>query len=142
MSRNLTVAQFASNKNSYVGLLITTASIVWFYTSFILYCHQNTTVAFFFFKEKTAQSFPWSNSDDTVRHVIARCHFLNALQLKHEISLIKASCVIMEFCSFASVVGGTCGPSPENPNIVHFVDLKIVAVNMRLSKCGLGQHFH
>ena len=31
----------------------------------------------------------------------------------------------MAFCSFASLVGGTCGPSPENPNVVvHFVDLK------------------
>ena len=30
----------------------------------------------------------------------------------------------MAFCSFASLVGGTCGPSPENPYIVHFVDLK------------------
>ena len=30
----------------------------------------------------------------------------------------------MAFCSFASLVGGTCGPSPENANIVHFVDSK------------------
>jgi len=30
----------------------------------------------------------------------------------------------MAFCSFASLVGGTCGPSPENPNVVHFVDSK------------------
>ena len=30
----------------------------------------------------------------------------------------------MAFCSFASLVGGTCGPRPENPNVVHFVDLK------------------
>ena len=28
----------------------------------------------------------------------------------------------MAFYSFASLVGGTCGPSPENPNVVHFVD--------------------
>ena len=40
------------------------------------------------------------------------------------LSLIIASCVRMAFCSFASLVGGTCGPSPENTNIVHFVDLK------------------
>ena len=26
--------------------------------------------------------------------------------------------------NFASLVGGTCGPSPENPNVVHFVDSK------------------
>ena len=31
----------------------------------------------------------------------------------------------MAFWSFASLVGGTCGPSPENPHVVvHFVDLK------------------
>ena len=30
----------------------------------------------------------------------------------------------MAFCSFASLVGGTFGPSPENPNVVHFVDSK------------------
>ena len=41
---------------------------------------------------------------------------------KHE--MIVASCVIMTFCSFVSLVGGTCGPSPENPNVVHFVYLK------------------
>ena len=27
--------------------------------------------------------------------------------------MIVASCVVMSFCSFASLVGGTCGPSPE-----------------------------
>ena len=27
--------------------------------------------------------------------------------------MVVASCVIMAFCSFASLVGGTCGPSPE-----------------------------
>ena len=27
--------------------------------------------------------------------------------------MLVASCVIMAFCSFASLVGGTCGPSPE-----------------------------
>ena len=30
----------------------------------------------------------------------------------------------MAFCSLASLVGGMCGPSPENPNVVHFVDFK------------------
>ena len=30
----------------------------------------------------------------------------------------------MSFCSFASLVGGACGPSPENPTVVQFVDLK------------------
>ena len=77
------------------------------------------------FKKKTAQSFHCSNSDDTVRHVHARCRFLEVLQLKHEISSIIASCVIMAFCSSDwSLVGGTCGPSPENPNVVHFFDSK------------------
>ena len=38
--------------------------------------------------------------------------------------MIIASCVRMAFCSFASLVGGTCGISPENTNVVHFVDLK------------------
>ena len=30
----------------------------------------------------------------------------------------------MASCSFASLVGGICGPSSENPNVVQFVDLK------------------
>ena len=30
----------------------------------------------------------------------------------------------MSFCSFASLVGGACGPSAENSNDVKFVDLK------------------
>jgi len=47
-----------------------------------------------------------------------------SIKLMHEIFLIIALCVIMAFCSFASLVSGTCGPSPENPNVVHFVDLK------------------
>ena len=38
--------------------------------------------------------------------------------------MIVASCVIMAFCSFASLVGGTCGPSPENPTVAHFADSK------------------
>ena len=45
-----------------------------------------------------------------------------AIIKKHE--MIVASCVIIAFCSFASLVGGTCGPSPENPNVLHFVDSK------------------
>ena len=38
--------------------------------------------------------------------------------------MIVAPCVILAFCSFESLFGGTCGPSPENPNVVHFVDSK------------------
>ena len=38
--------------------------------------------------------------------------------------MIVAFCVMMTLCSFACPVGGTCGPSPENPNVVHFVDSK------------------
>ena len=112
-----------------MGLLITTASIVWFCRRSILYCQQNTALVLKKKQKqkqkKPAQSFPCSNSDDTVRHVHARCRFLEVLQLQHEISLIIASCVIMPFGSFASLVGGTSGSSPENPNVVvHFVDLK------------------
>ena len=41
-----------------------------------------------------------------------------------QLPFLIVSSVIMPFCSFASLVGGTCGPSLENPNVVHFVDLK------------------
>ena len=37
--------------------------------------------------------------------------------------MIVAPCVIMAFCSFESLVGGVV-QSPENPNVVHFVDSK------------------
>ena len=33
-------------------------------------------------------------------------------------------CVMMAFYGFASLVGGTCFPSPENPNVVFCVDSK------------------
>lgn|GEM_PF-6776405 len=101
-----------------MGLLITTAFIVWFHRSSILHCHQNTTL---FLKNITI--IPFNNSDDTEARAY-KASFPQAFQLKHETSLFIASCVIMAFCSFASLVGGTCGPSPENPNVVHFVDLK------------------
>ena len=29
----------------------------------------------------------------------------------------------MAFCSFGSLVGGTCGPFLEHPKVVHFVEL-------------------
>ena len=45
--------------------------------------------------------------------------FPKRVSIKYEIS-----CVKMAFCGFASLVGGACGPSPENPNVVHFVDFK------------------
>ena len=48
----------------------------------------------------------------------------HVVSIKHEISLIIASCVMMAFCSFVSLVGGACYPSPENKNVVHFVDCK------------------
>ena len=73
------------------------AFIVWFYRSSI-YIATKTLL------KKTAKSFPRNNCDDTVRHVRARCHFHKALQLKREISLIIASCVIMAISSFASLV--------------------------------------
>lgn len=45
----------------------------------------------------------------------------------------------MSFCSFASLVGGACGPSPENPNAVQFVDLKNCDrdVNAHLKLCNI-----
>ena len=57
-----------------------------------------------------------------------------AIIKKHE--MIVASCSIMAFCSFASLVGGTCGPSPENPNVVHFVDSKHSERNRLLARAG------
>ena len=30
----------------------------------------------------------------------------------------------MALCNFSSLVGEMCGPSPENPNVVRFLDLK------------------
>ena len=30
----------------------------------------------------------------------------------------------MSFCSFASLLGGACGASSENPNVADFVELK------------------
>ena len=63
-----------------------------------------------------------------MRHVHAcKVSFPQSVSIikKHEISLIVTSCVIIAaIFSFASLVGGTCGPSPENPNVVHFVDSK------------------
>ena len=32
--------------------------------------------------------------------------------------------ITMPFCSFASLFGGACGASSENPNAAEFVDLK------------------
>ena len=53
--------------------------------------------------------------------------------------MLVASCVIMAFCSFASFVGGTCGPSPGNPNVVHFVGSKNSDrdVKARLKLCNI-----
>ena len=80
------------------------------------------------FKKETAQSFPCCASNNAVRHVHAcKVSIPQSVSIikKHEISLIVTSCVIITaIFSFASLVGGTCGPSPENPNVVHFVDLK------------------
>ena len=60
-----------------------------------------------------------------------------AIIKKHE--MIIASCVIMTLCSFASLVGGTCCPSPENPSVVHFVDSKKSDrdVKARLKLCNI-----
>ena len=37
----------------------------------------------------------------------------------------------MSLCSFASLVGGPCGPSPENPDVDKFVTLKDCDRNVR-----------
>ena len=60
-----------------------------------------------------------------------------ALFKKHE--MIVASFVIMAFCSFASLLDGTCGQSPENPNVAHFVDSKNSdrAVKAYLKLCNI-----
>ena len=44
----------------------------------------------------------------------------------------------MAFCSFSSLVGEMCGPSPENPNVVRLLDLKNCArdVKARLKFCN------
>ena len=45
----------------------------------------------------------------------------------------------MALCSFASLVGGTCCPSPENPSVAHFVDSKNSDhdVKARLKLCNI-----
>ena len=60
-----------------------------------------------------------------------------AIIKKHETIVIVSSCVVMAFWSFASLVGRTCGPSPENPDVVDFVDSKnsdrdVKAAHLRL----------
>ena len=37
----------------------------------------------------------------------------------------------MAFCSFSSLVGEMCGPSPENPNVVRLLDLKNCARDVK-----------
>ena len=98
-------------------------------------------------QKKTAHSFPCNNSDETVRHVharkmhaILRCHFHNLKKPE----MIVASYVIMAFRSFASLVGGTCGTSPENPNVFHFVDSKNSDrdVKAHLKLCNILTNFN
>ncbi|KAK2549133.1 hypothetical protein P5673_030507, partial [Acropora cervicornis] len=45
----------------------------------------------------------------------------------------------MAFCSFSSLVGEMCGPSPENPNVVRLLDLKNCArdVKAHLKFCNI-----
>ena len=54
-------------------------------------------------------------------------------------SLIISFCVVMAFCSFSSLVGEMCGPSPENPNVVRLLDLKNCAhdVKAHLKFCNI-----
>ena len=45
----------------------------------------------------------------------------------------------MGFCSFSSLVGEMCSPSPENPNVVRLLDLKNSArdVKAHLKFCNI-----
>jgi len=43
----------------------------------------------------------------------------------------------MAFCSFSSLVGEMCGPSPENPNVVRLHVLKIVLVMWKHTFCNI-----
>ena len=45
----------------------------------------------------------------------------------------------MSFCSFASLLGGACGASCENPNVVDFVGLKDCTreVTAHLKSCNI-----
>ena len=63
----------------------------------------------------------------------------HVISIKHEISLIIASCVMMVFCSFVSLVSGACCPSPGNKNVAHFVDCKscIHDVQAHLKICNI-----
>ena len=38
---------------------------------------------------------------------------------------------MIAFCSFSSLVGEMCGPSPENPNVVRLLDLKNCARDVK-----------
>lgn len=46
----------------------------------------------------------------------------------------------MSFCSFASPVGGACGPGIENLNDVQFVDLKICSREVNWSFVKSSNH--
>ena len=45
----------------------------------------------------------------------------------------------MAFCSFSSLVGEMCGPSPENPHVIRLLDLKNRArdVKAHLKFCNI-----
>ena len=45
----------------------------------------------------------------------------------------------MAFCSFSSLVGELCGPSPENPHVIRLLDLKNRArdVKAHLKFCNI-----
>ena len=45
----------------------------------------------------------------------------------------------MSFCSFASLLGGACGASSENPNVADFVELKDCTrdVTAHLKSCNI-----
>ena len=51
-----------------------------------------------------------------------QCLFLKGKDEREGKGKIKTK--TMSFCSFASLLGGACGVSSENPNVIHFFDLK------------------
>ena len=57
-----------------------------------------------------------------------------SIRLSTRFSLIISFCVVMAFCSFSSLVGEMCGPSPENPNVVRLLDLKNCARDVKAHK--------
>ena len=113
MSRSLNCSSICKQWKKLGGTIDHNGIFCFIFTEAPFYIATKTLLLF----KKSSTIIPLlrSKSDVNVRHAHSQ-----------SISLIVANCNIMTFCSFASLVGGTCGPSPENPNVVHFVDSKIM----------------